>query len=96
MPKDNLIDTKPVDLAKILQDYHDFLKKLNEKTDIINIQANMTTNRLRRVIESLYALACEYTIGKHITSSYDGLYSDGVIHNNMISKHLYKICFDRQ
>ena len=31
MPKDDLIDTKPVDLAKILQEYHDFLKKLNEQ-----------------------------------------------------------------
>ena len=75
---------------------YDFLKKLNEKTDIINIQANMTTNRLRRVIESIFSLACEYTIGKHIISSYDGLYYDGVVHNNMISKHLHKICFDRQ
>ncbi len=31
MPKEDLIDTKPVDLAKILQEYHDFLKKLNEQ-----------------------------------------------------------------
>jgi hypothetical protein len=31
MPKDDLINTKPVDLAKILQEYHDFLKKLNEQ-----------------------------------------------------------------
>ncbi len=31
MPKDNLIGTKPVDLEKILQEYHDFLKKLNEQ-----------------------------------------------------------------
>jgi hypothetical protein len=31
MPKEDLIDTKPVDLTKILQEYHDFLKKLNEQ-----------------------------------------------------------------
>ena len=31
MPKEDLIETKPVDLAKILQEYHDFLKKLNEQ-----------------------------------------------------------------
>ena len=31
MPKEDLIDTKPVDLAEILQEYHDFLKKLNEQ-----------------------------------------------------------------
>ena len=31
MPKEDLIDTKAVDLAKILQEYHDFLKKLNEQ-----------------------------------------------------------------
>ena len=31
MPKEYLIETKPVDLAKILQEYHDFLKKLNEQ-----------------------------------------------------------------
>jgi hypothetical protein len=79
---------------------YDFLQILDSKTDIINIQSNMITNRLRRVIESIFSLACEYAIGKHITSSYDGLYYDGVTNNgishSMKSEHLHKICFDRQ
>ena len=75
---------------------YEFLNKLDAKTDIITLESFMITNRLRRVIESLFALACEYTLGNHIISSFDGLYYDGVIHNNMIGTHIHKVSFDRQ
>ena len=75
---------------------YDFLLKLDAKTDIIAFESKMITNRLRRVIESLFSLACEYAKGEHITSSFDGLYYDGFTGNNMIGTHVHKISFDRQ
>ena len=39
----------------------------------------MNNNRLRRVAESLFPLACQYVLGDSIVEkSYDGIYYDGV------------------
>ena len=73
------------------------LKEFDEKTGIIEIMTNMKTNRLRRAIETIFSLCFCYYSNKYIDNSYDGLYYDGInYHNNMISKHIQKISFDRQ
>jgi hypothetical protein len=57
----------------------DFLSELDEKTGIIDLMASMNNNRLRRVAESLFPLACQFVIGDSIVNKgYDGLYYDGV------------------
>jgi hypothetical protein len=73
-----------------------FLEELDDKTHIIELQLTMTTNRLRRAIETLFALACNYTLNTYITDSYDGLYYDGIRGNNMNGTYIRKISFDRQ
>ena len=56
-----------------------FLNELDEKTGIINILSKMNNNRLRRVAESLYPLACQFVVGDSIVeTSYDGIYYDGI------------------
>jgi hypothetical protein len=73
-----------------------FLEELDDKTHIIELQLTMTTNRLRRAIESLFALACNYTLNTYIIDSYDGLYYDGIHGNNMNGTYIQKNSFDRQ
>lgn len=61
----------------------EFLIKLNDKTDIVNILLNMNNNRLRRVAESVFPLACQFVLGESfIESSYDGIYYDGINEQN--------------
>lgn len=58
---------------------YDFLKVLDEKTGIINLLLNFNNNRLRRVAESIFALAVKYVLGDEIfEKAYDGLYYDGI------------------
>ena len=57
----------------------DFLLELNEKTGIIELMREFNNNRLRRVAESLFPLACQFILGDEVVeNSYDGLYYDGV------------------
>lgn len=57
----------------------DFLSHLDEKTGIIDLMTRMNNNRLRRVAESLFPLACQFVIGDSIVNKgYDGLYYDGI------------------
>jgi hypothetical protein len=52
---------------------------LNEKTGIVDFLKKMNNNRLRRVAESMFPLACQYVLGDQIVGqSYDGIYYDGV------------------
>ena len=74
---------------------YNFLCDLDDNTKIINLMSYMTTNRLRRAIESLFSLACQFYLKKEIHSSLDGLYYDGVYHNNFISHHIIKKSFNR-
>lgn len=58
---------------------YDFLVELNAKTGIVDLLTKMNDNRLRRVAESLFPLACQYVLGDGIVGiSYDGIYYDGV------------------
>ena len=75
---------------------YEFLCILDNETDIINLMFNMTTNRLRRTIESLFSLACQFSLKKEIHTSLDGLYYDGINHNNFMSYHIIKKSFNRQ
>lgn len=75
---------------------YDFLCELDKKTKIINLMSHMTSNRLRRAIESLFALACQFCLKKEIHTSFDGLYYDGFTHNNFKSFYIMKKSFDRQ
>lgn len=54
-----------------------FIDKMDKMTEIINIMMNMQTNRDRRAIESIFSMACQYTLGSEIHESYGGLYYDG-------------------
>jgi len=65
-----------------------FLTELDEKTGIIDILSKMNDNRLRRVAESLFPLACQFIVGDSIVeTSYDGIYYDGV-HKQPGNKHI--------
>jgi hypothetical protein len=75
---------------------YEFLEKLDEKTKLINLMYNMTSNRLRRSIESLFSLACQFTKGCEIRSAIDGLYYDGFTGNNLEGEYVMKQSFDRQ
>jgi|LakMenEpi03Aug12_release.lakeMendotaPanAssembly.Ray.scaffolds.fasta_scaffold158303_2 hypothetical protein len=73
------------------------LCELDEKTGIINLMMQMKDNRLRRAIESLFSLACQYTLQKEIHTSFDGLYYDGKnYHNNFQGICVSKKSFNRQ
>ena len=68
---------------------HDFLVELNNKTGIVELMKKMNNNRLRRVAESLFPLACQYVVGDDIVGkSYDGIYYDGV--NSQSGKRKYQ------
>lgn len=72
---------------------HNFLIEMDEKTGIIDFLSKMNNNRLRRVAESIFPIACQYMLGdKVFEKSYDGIYYDGVnIQNgrrNYIAKEL--------
>jgi len=57
---------------------YNFLKILEEKTGIIDTLLNFNTNRLRRVAESIFSLACKYILEEEVfETGYDGLYYDG-------------------
>jgi len=75
---------------------YDFLCKLDDSTKIINFMSKMSNNRLRRAMESLFSLACQFCLNKEIHSSYDGLYYDGFYHNNFKGFYIQKKSFDRQ
>ena len=75
----------------------DFLRLLQDKTSYLNIAKEMNNNRRRRAIESIFALACQYTLNKEIQSSLDGNHWDGINKsNNYKSYHISKELFDRQ
>jgi hypothetical protein len=75
---------------------YDFLCKLDAESSIIDLMSQMKDNRLRRAIESLFSLACQYVLKKEIYDSYDGLYYDGNYHNNFIGNFIVKKSFNRQ
>jgi hypothetical protein len=75
---------------------HEFLETLDKMTNIIAIQKQMNTNRLRRAIESIFSLACQYVTQRDMSNAYDGLYYDGKgYHNNMNGTFISKISFCR-
>jgi hypothetical protein len=58
---------------------HQFLLDMDEATGIIEFLSHMTDNRLRRVAESVFPLACQYMISSDAFEvGYDGLYYDGI------------------
>lgn len=75
---------------------HTFASILEEQTHISTLMAHATTNRLRRSMESLFSLACQYAAQREIHTSYDGLYYDGVVHNGFRGYRIAKVSFDRQ
>lgn len=76
---------------------YDSLIKLDKSTGIIDLMLKMNSNRLRRSIESIFALACQFYLNKEIHSSYDGLYFDGLSGGHgLVSQRIKKLTFDRQ
>ena len=75
---------------------HSFLVHLDKETSILSVMRQMTTNRLRRAIESIFPLVCQYALGRVINTSWDGLYYDGVYHNNFHGTYVTKQSFNRQ
>lgn len=75
---------------------YDFLIKMNNKTKIIDSMMKMTSNRLRRSIESIFSLACQFTKQCEIHSAIDGLYTDGYSGHGLNGEYIYKVSFDRQ
>lgn len=56
---------------------------LNSKTDFINKFINCTTNRERRMNETIFSLICHYYLPEiNYEDSYDGLYYDGITINS--------------
>jgi hypothetical protein len=74
---------------------HSFLCLLDDMTGITDLMLLTNTNRLRRVMESIFALACQYTLGYEIKDSFDGLYYDGHYHNGFTGNIIAKKSFDR-
>lgn len=60
---------------------HDFLRTLQEKTGFLQCIPHLKDKRDRMCMETLYALACQYVLGRP-ADSYDGLYYDGIHPNN--------------
>jgi hypothetical protein len=85
----------------------DFLEKMDSLTNIIDIQTKaaysvdpdgpMSTNRIRRSLESIFSLACQYTTRRPMEgTAIDGLYYDGIsYHNNMSGLYIAKKTFNR-
>jgi hypothetical protein len=58
---------------------YDFLRLFDEKTGIANLLLNFNNNRLRRVSESIFALAGKFVLGDEVfEKAYDGLYYNGL------------------
>ena len=68
---------------------YDFLKKLVEKTNLFNLIPNFKDKRDRMTLETIFSLACQYTLGK-IPDTYDGLYYDGLFYHNQCETELIK------
>lgn len=52
--------------------HHDFLRYLQEKTEILTLFQVVHTNRTRRAMETLFALACHVVTGESQADAYDG------------------------
>lgn len=87
-----------------------FLIKMNNEVNFVDLFVNNTSNRDRRMNESIFALICHfYSPNVVFSNSYDGLYYDGYnvnIHSGQetyfdelkwccINKYISKISFDR-
>ena len=68
---------------------HEFLQRLQEKTGFLNIIPYIKDKRDRMAMESIYALACQYVLGR-TADSYDGLYYDGIHPNNNYETDTFK------
>jgi hypothetical protein len=73
---------------------HDFLKQVQEKTQIFNVIPNIKDKWDRVSMESILTLAFQYTLGK-TPIAYDGLYYDGIKNNNCETALLRKVHYTR-
>jgi hypothetical protein len=64
---------------------YDFLIKLDNDTNIIDLMMKMHDKRMRITIESILPLACQYSAKREIHSGYDGLYMDSKGYHNRFS-----------
>lgn len=65
------------------------LKKLNDKINFIELFTNSTSNRDRRVNESIFSIGCYYCFpNKNFEDSYDGIYYDGSENFNSIGRNI--------
>lgn len=75
---------------------HDFLKELQEKTNILDFTVIATNRRSRCAMESIFALACHYLRDTdYLANSYDGLYFDGINPGKLITENFSKISLNR-
>lgn len=71
----------------------DFMKELQDKTGILDLVCHMKDRRHKRAFESIFSIACQYTLNK-IPDSYS-LYYDGINTSTPCDKYFSKEFFDR-
>jgi hypothetical protein len=73
---------------------YDFLVLLQDKTHILDIVSDIKNRRERMVMESLFSIACEFTLN-HLPESYDGLYFNGIGYGRVETETFKKIFLNR-
>lgn len=74
---------------------HEFLVKIQAKTDLLSFLDIVDNRRYRCALESILAIASQYTANRVIDTSFDGLYYDGVYHNGFNTEMFHKNVFLR-
>jgi hypothetical protein len=75
---------------------HDFLVKMQQMTSFVSLAAHIDDKRRRCAVESIFAIAAQFTAGRPILGSYDGLYMDGRgYHNGFKTKTFEKLVLSR-
>lgn len=74
---------------------HEFLVKMQDKTDLLSFLNIVDNRRYRCALESILSIAAQYTLGRAIEGSLDGLYYDGNYHNGFITDTFHKNVFLR-
>jgi len=81
--------------CRLIIDY-EFLVQLEQRTNILDLLLKLSEKRDRMSAESIFSLACQYTMGTPIVDSYDGLHWDGTGKGyNCNGNHIKKISFAR-
>lgn len=74
---------------------HTFLCLIQKKTNMLSTLKIMKDKRDRMVMESVFALICQFVKNDNYENSYDGLYYDGLYHNSFRTNKFVKISLNR-